>query len=446
MSEKISYINASQYESEVLNGGKVVLDFYSTECPPCEALAAKFEPLSAIYGDDVKFIKIFRQENRPLAEKLGVLSSPTVIFYDNGREIGERLSGGVRRSDLIRNLELLLTKERAAELRAATKQAETDCDILIIGGGPAGLTAGIYAAQARVKTILVDQAFPGGQVATTHLVSNYPGFEKPIEGYMLTHFMTEQAKRAGVDFRQAVEVSDVDLAEKTILVDGYETIRAKKIIIATGSSYRELSVPGEIEYKGKGLSYCATCDAKYYEGKDVVVIGGGNSAVEESLFITKFARRVTIVHQFDKLQANREAQEKAFANDKMGFIFEHEPRAFEKRPDGGMNVTIEDLKSGERKTLQCDGVFIFAGMKPNIGLFNGALELDQWGYVAADELLHTNIPGVFAAGDVRSKAYRQITTAVADGTIASITAVKELESIDQLIKSNIAGDERRSLS
>ncbi len=429
MSEKINYINAYQYEGEVLNGGRVVVDFYSTECPPCEALAVKFEPLSEIYGDDIKFIKIFRQENRPLAEKLGIASSPTVIFYKDGKEIGQRLNGGIKRSDLVKNLELLIDKKRAAELRALMIPIETECDVLIIGGGPTGLTAGIYAAQAKVKTILVDQALPGGQVTTTHLVSNYPGFEKPVEGFMLTHFMTEQAKHAGVDFRQAVEVTDVDLAAKSILVDGFETIRGKQIIIATGSSYRELNVPGEVEFKGKGISYCATCDAKYYDGKDVVVIGGGNSAIEESLFITKFARKVTIVHQFDKLQANKEAQEKAFASEKIEFIFEHEPRAFEKRPDGGMDVTIEDLKSGGRKTLHGDGVFIFAGMKPNIGLFNGALTLDQWGYVAADELLHTNIPGVFAAGDVRSKPYRQITTAVADGTIAAITAVKELEAL-----------------
>ena len=429
MSEHISYINAAQYEDEVTRGGSVALDFYSTECPPCEALAAKFEPLSEIYGRDIRFIKIFRQENRALAEKLGVVSSPTVIFYKDGKEIGQRLNGGIKRSDLVKNLELMLDARRAAELRAMTKPVATDCDILIIGGGPTGLTAGIYAAQAKVKTILVDQALPGGQVTTTHLVSNYPGFEKPIEGFMLTHFMTEQAKHAGVEFRQAVEISDVDLEGKAILVDGFETIRAKRIIIATGSSYRELNVPGEVEYKGKGISYCATCDAKYYEGKDVIVIGGGNSAVEESLFITKFARKVTIVHQFDKLQANREAQEKAFANDKIEFIFEHEPRIFEKRADGGMDVTIEDLKTGTRKKLSTDGVFIFAGLKPNISLFNGSLKLDSWGYVAADELLHASVPGVFAAGDVRSKPYRQITTAVADGTIAAITAVKELEAM-----------------
>lgn len=427
MSGNISYINESQFESSVLNGGNVILDFYSTECPPCEALAAKFEPLSEIYGNDVAFIKIFRQENRALAERLGVISSPTVLFYKNGTETGSRLSGGIKRSDLVKNLELLLKPERARELRSKIKPIETDCDILILGAGPTGLTAGIYAAQAKVKTILVDQALPGGQVTTTHMVSNYPGFEKPVQGFMLTHLMTEQAKNAGVEFRQAVDVTDVDLNAKTIVVDGFETIRARKIIIATGSSYRELNIPGEAEYKGKGISYCATCDAKYYEGKDVVVIGGGNSAVEESLFITKFARTVTIIHQFDKLQANREAQEKAFANEKIQFIFEHEPRAFEKLPDGTMNITVEDLKTGSRKSLHADGVFIFAGMKPNIGLFNGSLALDTWGYVAADELLRTNVSGVYVAGDIRSKPYRQITTAVADGTIAAITAVKELE-------------------
>ena len=428
MNDKITYIDASRYDGEVLNGGAAVLDFYSTECTPCEALAAKFEPLSGIYGNDVRFIKIFRQENRELAEKLGVASSPTLIFYNNGAETGERLSGGIKRSDIVRNLESLIPEGRAAELRSLTRPVATECDILIIGGGPAGLTAGIYAAQSRLSTIIVDRSLPGGQVKTTHLVSNYPGFEKPVEGYMLMHRMAEQAAAAGVQFRQAVEVTDVQLDAKTLVIDGFETIRAKKIIIATGSSYRELNVPGELEYRGRGISYCATCDAKYYDGKDVVVIGGGNSAVEESLFITRFARTVTIVHQFDRLQANREAQERAFANDRIRFIFEHEPRAFVKRDSGGIDVTIENLKTGGRENLACDGVFIFAGMKPNIDLFDGQLALDRWGYLAADQMLRTSIPGVLVAGDVRSKPYRQITTAVADGTVAAVTAVKDLES------------------
>ncbi len=427
MSEKIKYIKTDQFEELVLKKDKVVLDFYSTECPPCEALASKYDDLSEVYGDDIHFYKIFRQENRELAESLGVKSSPTVLFYKDGNEVGERLSGGIKRTDLIENLDMLIEPSRAEEIKNGFKSSETSCDVLIIGGGPAGLTAGIYTAQAKLNTIIVDQALPGGQVTTTHLVSNYPGFDKPIEGFMLMHYMSEQAKNAGVHFRSAVDITDIDLTKKSITIDGLEKIHTKKIIIATGASYRELGLKGEKEYKGKGISYCATCDAKYYDEKDVIVIGGGNSAIEESIFITKFAKKVTIVHQFDKLQANKLAQEKAFANEKIDFIFEHEPREFSLREDGSMEVTVEDLKQGTHKTLSCAGVFIFAGMVPNIDLFDNKLELDKWGSIQTDEDMKTSIPDVYAVGDVKGKRFRQITTAVSDGTIAAINISQELE-------------------
>lgn len=424
MSNKVKYIDASEFEKEVLNGGNVIVDFYSTECPPCEALAAKFEPLSEIFGNDITFIKIFRQENRKLAESLGVTSSPTVLFYKNGKEIGTRLSGSIKRSELLDGIKLMVPEERFAQLLSAIQPITTYTDILIIGAGPAGLTAGIYAAQAKLKTIIVDTQLPGGQVATTHMVSNYPGFAKPVEGFMLMHYMSEQAKEAGCSYRVAVDITKIDLTSKYIIIDEIETIYAKKIILATGCSYRELNVPGEYDYKGKGISYCATCDAKYYQDKYVVVIGGGNSAIEESLFIAKFARHITIVHQFDRLQANREAQQKAFANEKISFLFSHEPRAFIKNDDGTMTVEVENLKNNTHSKIQCDGVFIFAGMKPNI--IHDKLETNN-GYIVTDEYMHTSIPDVLAAGDIRYKPYRQITTAVADGTIAAITAVKELE-------------------
>jgi thioredoxin reductase (NADPH) len=427
MRQNIIHITTAEYEQEVLKGGNVVFDFYSTECPPCEALAAKFEPLSEVYGNDVKFVKIFRQENRELAARLGVSSSPTLMFYRNGERVGEQLSGGIRRSEIVRNLELLLTPARATELRNAVQSVHTECDVLIVGGGPAGLTAAIYTAQAKLKTIVVDRDLPGGQVKTTHLVSNYPGFEHPISGYMLMHQMAEQAKAAGVDFRSAVEITGMDLERRTIQIDGYEHIRAKKIILATGSSPRPLGVKGDREYRGQGISYCATCDAKFYEGKDVIVIGGGNSAIEESLFITKFAKSVTIVHQFATLQANKQAQEKAFANEKITFVFEHEPREFLKEDGSVRKVIVEDLKTHERKTLACDGVFIFAGMKPNLEDVGGRFTLDEWGYIRTDPSMHTNIKDVFAVGDVASKIYRQITTAVSDGTVAAIAVAKELE-------------------
>jgi thioredoxin reductase (NADPH) len=428
MSEKIKYIETNDFENEVIKSGKVVVDFYSTECPPCEALASKFESLAEVYGNDIKFIKIHRQENRELALSLGVSSSPTLLFYENGKLKGDRISGGIKRSEIVENLELLIPEEKAKELKATIRKKNSECDVLIIGGGPAGLSAAIYTAQAKLKTIVVDKDLPGGQVKVTHLVSNYPGFSEPVSGYMLMHYMSEQAKAAGADFRSAVDITEINLKNKFIVVDGYETIKAKKIIIATGSSPRPLNVKGELEYKGQGISYCATCDAKFYEGKHVVVIGGGNSAIEESLFITKFASKVTIIHQFDKLQANKLAQERAFADPKIEFMFEHEPREFVKNGSTVNQVLVENLKTHELSTVSCDGVFIFAGMTPNISEVKQFFELDNWGYIKTDAEMKTNLKDIYAVGDVASKSFRQITTATSDGTIAAISISKEIEA------------------
>lgn len=420
-------INQNEFKQEVLNGGKVAVDFYSTECPPCEALAPKFDNLSELYGDEIKFVKIFRQDNRELAETLEVNGSPTVIFFDNGELVGEKLAGGIKRSDLIKNLDALLPDEKVKAIKSKIVPKISEYDTLILGGGPGGLTAGLYLCQARVNAVLVDIMLPGGQVSTTHKVSNYPGFVDPQPGYMLAHYMSEQTKICGTKYKVAVDVTHVDLVNKTLIVDEFETIKAKKIILATGASPRYMGVPGERELKGNGISYCATCDAKYFVDKEVIVIGGGNSAIEEADFISKFASKVTIIHQFDKLQANKEAQEKAFANPKIEFVLETEPRGFEKNGNI-MKVDTENLKTGEKNTLQADGVFVFVGMKPNTDLFDGVLETDDWGYIKANEDMMTSIEGVYAVGDIRSKKYRQITTAVADGTIAAISVTKELDS------------------
>jgi thioredoxin reductase (NADPH) len=420
-------IQQSEFEQVVLGGGKVAVDFYSTECPPCEALAPKFDSLAELYGTDIKFVKIFRQKNRELADQLGVKGSPTVLFYDNGQLVGDRLAGGIKRSDLIKNLNSLITPEKVAAINKNIKPSVTEYDVLILGGGPGGLTAGLYLCQARVKAVLVDTLLPGGQVSTTHQVSNYPGFLEPQPGYMLAHYMSEQTKICGTKYKVAVDVTSVDLVNKTVVVDEFESIHAKKIILATGASPRYLNVPGERELKGNGLSYCATCDAKYFLDKEVIVIGGGNTAIEEAEFIAKFASKITIIHQFNKLQANKEAQEKAFANPKINFVLDTEPRGFERVGDK-IRVATENLKSNERKTLEADGVFVFVGMKPNTDLIHDQLEKDQWGYVMTNEDMRTSIDGVFAVGDVRSKKYRQITTAVADGTIAAIAVTRELDN------------------
>ncbi len=425
MAGKIHEIDSEEYQEAVLNQNLAVLDFYSTECPPCEALAAKFEALSEIYGDHIRFVKIFRQGNRDLALKLGVTGSPTLLFYRAGEMVGDKLTGGIRRSAIMKNLDSLLGESRAAELKTRIKAVETTADAVILGGGPAGLTAGIYLAQARLKTILVDTALPGGYVATTHQVSNYPGFVEPQTGMMLSHYISEQAKKNGVDFRAAVEVNEVNLKERTVRIDGFETIRGKKLLIATGSSPRPLGIPGELEFRGDGISYCATCDAKYFDGKDVIVVGGGNSAIEEALFISKFAKSITIVHQFDDLQANKLAQEKIYANPKVEFLLSHEPREFKRYGTMDMGVVIENLKTKSRREIRAHGIFAFIGFMANLDGLQG-LEQDQWGYIKTDGEMRTNIDGVYAAGDITSKMYRQITTAVSDGTIAGISMSKEI--------------------
>jgi thioredoxin reductase (NADPH) len=418
-------ITSSEFEKEILAGGKVVLDFYSTECPPCEAVAPKFEGLAALYGKDIKFVKMFRQQNKPLAESLGVRSSPTLLFFDNGVQLPFSLTGGIKRSEIIHQLDSMLLKERVLEIKKEIKPTISEFDVLVLGAGPGGLTAGLYLCQAKVNTVLIDIALPGGQVSTTHEVSNYPGFIDPQPGYMLSHNMSEQTKQCGTIYKVAVDVTKIDLERKEVVIDEFETVRAKRIIIATGTSPNLMGIPGEKELKGKGISYCATCDAKYYGEKEVVVIGGGNSAVEEADFISRFASKITMVHQFDALTANKQAQEKLFANPKINFFFSHEPRSFVREGEK-MITEVEDLKTKTVSKLSSDGVFVFIGMKPNIDLFRDKLELDQWGYIKTNEDMQTSIPGIYAVGDVISKKYRQITTAVADGTIAAIAIAKEL--------------------
>lgn len=418
-------ITSAEFEKEVLNGGKVVLDFYSTECPPCEAVAPKFEGLAKLYGNDIKFFKIFRQQNRELAQELEVKSSPTLLFFDNGKQVGNSLSGGIKRSDIIQELDNMLAPERVKEIKSQIKPAISEFDVLILGAGPGGLTAGLYLCQSKINTVLIDIALPGGQVSTTHEVSNYPGFIDPQPGYMLSHNMSEQTKLCGTSYKVAVDVSKIDLDKKEVIIDEFETIKAKKIIIATGTSPNLMGIPGEKEMKGKGISYCATCDAKYYGDKEVVVIGGGNSAVEEADFISRFASKITMVHQFDAFTANKQAQDKLFANPKISTLFEHEPRGFVR--DGDKIITeVENLKTKEKIKLTSDGVFIFIGMKPNVELFKNKLELDKWGYIKTNEDMQTSMSDIYAVGDVISKKYRQITTAVADGTIAAIAIAKEM--------------------
>ena len=299
-------------------------------------------------------------------------------------------------------------------------------DLIIIGSGPAGLAAAIYAARASISTLVVDQSSAGGQVKTTHQVANYPGFVEPVSGYELARNMRQQAERFGTKFELAAEITDINLEgqEKTVKIDN-DTYTSHNVIISTGSSPRLLNVPGEQEYKGSGISYCATCDGEFYKDKDIIVVGGGNSAMEESLLLLQYVKSITVIHQFDVLQAEKITADKMLNNPKVKFLWSHEPRSFMKI-DNKMVALAENLKTKEIVKLEKDGIFIFVGMTPNTELFkNSSLQLSEHGYIITNDKMETNLEGIYAAGDVRVKKYRQITTAVGDGTIAALEIIQK---------------------
>jgi thioredoxin reductase (NADPH) len=298
-------------------------------------------------------------------------------------------------------------------------------DLIVVGAGPAGLTAAIYAARARLRTLVLDESVAGGQVKTTHKVSNYPGFPEDVKGSDLAKAFASQAERFGASVRRAVEITRHDLAGpmKTFELDEEEQVEAPAVVVATGAKPRELGVPGESKFRGRGLSYCATCDGAYFDGKEIHVIGGGNSAVEESLFLTQFARKVTIVHQLDHFQAEPVSAKEALESPKIEVIWDSEPRAFlgENQLE---RLRIENLKTREMRELPTDGVFVFVGYVPRTDLLKGIVATNPWGYVVTGEDMSTSVPGLYVAGDIRSKQFRQITTAVADGTIAALAVQK----------------------
>jgi len=422
-------ITAADYQTKVLGAkGPVIVDFYSQECSPCEALAPKFEFFAELYGKEIAFYKVFRQGNRELSLTLGVKSSPTLLFYKDGKEVAPRLSGAIKKSAIKKTI---VDAFGLVDKTLGTARKLEEVDLAIIGGGPAGLTAGIYAGRAKINTIIIDQGNPGGQVNLTHLVANYPGTDGEIGGYALMEKVTKQAEESGARILRSAEIVRLDLERKEIDVDDDRRIHAKAIILATGAKPRELGVPGETELFGRGISYCATCDGRFYEGKDIYVIGGGNSAVEESLFLAEFVKSLTMVHQFDEFQANKTAAEAALANPKIKVLWSHEPRAFHADSTGFTGLEVEDLKTGERKVLkEGAGVFVFVGYVPQTQLFVGQLPTDKWGGAEADPMtLETKLPGVFIAGDLRSKPFKQITTAVSDGTVAALSAQKYLRSL-----------------
>ncbi|MDN5325429.1 MAG: thioredoxin reductase [Moorella sp. (in: firmicutes)] len=301
-------------------------------------------------------------------------------------------------------------------------------DLMIIGGGPAGLTAALYGARGGLNTILLEMGAPGGQAGQTGRIENYPGFPDGITGIDLAMKFAEQAERSGARLEMTT-VRKVDFSgvnKKVITSNGeYE---ARAVIIASGAHPRPLGVPGEAELRGRGVSYCATCDGAFFRDKKVAVVGGGDSAVEEALFLTRFASQVTIIHRRDALRATRVIQDRARDNPKISFQWNTVVNAIQGK-DKVSSLQLKDVRTGALREEPFDGVFIFIGLEPNTDFLGGALTLDPGGYIVTREDLATSIPGVFAAGDVRAKNFRQVSTAVGDGAVAAMAAERYLANL-----------------
>jgi thioredoxin reductase (NADPH) len=313
-----------------------------------------------------------------------------------------------------------LTQGGSAEIIQGAKSMHSK--VVIIGSGPAGLTAALYAARANLEPLVIRGLQPGGLIATTNEVENYPGFPEVVGGYDLAQKMEDQAARFGTTYMDAV-VEQVDFSVRPfqLTTDRGDVITADTVIISTGASPRHLGVPGEEKLSNRGVSYCATCDGFFFRGKRVVVVGGGNSALDEGLFLTRFASELVIVHRRDALRADPVLQERAFSNPKVRFVWDSTVSAVlgDEHVSG---VLIKNLKTGAETVLDTDGVFPYIGHLPNTAIFEGQIDLDEAGYILADERTRTNVVGVFAAGDVVDHVYRQAITAAGDGCKAAMEA------------------------
>ncbi len=301
-------------------------------------------------------------------------------------------------------------------------------DVLIIGGGGAGLTAAIYASRANLATLLLEKLTPGGQIALTDVVENYPGFPKGITGPEISQFMEEQAKRYGTEVVYQ-EVQSVAKENGTFKIQcASEQYQAKAVILASGASFRMLNIPKEKELTGKGVSYCATCDGAFFKQKEIVVVGGGDSALQEGLFLTRFATKVSVVHRRDKLRASPILQDRAKNHQKIQFIWDTvlEKITGEKKVEG---VVLKNVKTNQAQDFKTDGVFIFIGHDPNSSFLKGFVELDEKGYVKTNGSTATSVPGVFAAGEIRAGAVKQLVSACGEGCEAALAAQEYIEHL-----------------
>jgi thioredoxin reductase (NADPH) len=299
-------------------------------------------------------------------------------------------------------------------------------EVIIIGGGPAGLTAGLYTSRSRFNTLLIEIGLLGGQMTTTEVIENYPGFPQGINGDELSRLMEEQAKRFGLEV-VSQEVVEVKLeGERKLVKTDESTYLCEALIICTGTEYRKLGIPGEKEFTGKGVSYCATCDGAFFKDSQIVVVGGGDSALTEALFLTKFAKELTIIHRRDALRGTKIYQERVLSNPKIKMLWNSVVQRI-KGDSIVRSIVIKNVKTGEIDEFNTEGVFLFVGVSPRTQFLKNLITFDEAGYIVTDENCETSIKGIFAAGDCRKRLLRQIATAVGDGATAAFATEKYLE-------------------
>ena len=421
--EKQAIVNKF-FEKAHIGGKPAVVMFRSKKCPPCDAFKPVFDKFSMNFNENVNFFSFDISEEPVVVEKLKIRSMPTLLFLRNNEEACSRLSGYIESMDVKEKIENVL----GGTCPKMGRQKVT-ADVVVLGAGPAGLSAAMYAARSKLYTVVIDRALPGGQVSTTFKVENYAGTPGPIEGPVLMDNMVKQAESFGAEIVELREVMNVDLVNKIRHVATEDTdYYAKVVIIATGAQPRHLPVEKEEDFRGRGLHYCATCDGALYQDTDIIVVGGGNSAVEEAVNLTTFASKVTVISKSDSFSATKASQDELNENPKIDVIWNS--RIVELKGDMFLEkVVLKNKKTGNLTEMPIEGIFTFIGMIPRTDLFKDIIEMDNYGYILTDENMETSIPGVYACGDVRQKSVRQIANAVGDGAIAAIFTEKYISSL-----------------
>lgn len=402
-------INSEMFEKMLTGDKPVLVDFWAPWCTYCRRIEGAYEQIAQQYEDRLLVCKVNIDDEELLARQEQIEVIPTLVMYRGGRAIGS-IVAPESRAMIDAFIAQTLGEEEAGEENEAH-------DMVVIGGGPGGYTAALYAARSGLDTVVLEKLSAGGQMALTHQIDNYPGYEEGVDGFTLGEKMRAQAERFGAK-TEITEVLSVDLgAEPKAIKTSAGTHYAKTVVIATGANPRELGIDGERELIGRGVHYCAACDGMFYKGKTVVVVGGGNSAAADAAILSRIAGKVIIVHRRDTLRATKVYHKPLEEAENIEFRWNSVVTAL-LHGDKVTGVRLKDVITGEETEIACDGVFVSVGRKPATGLLEGQIALDAGGYIIAGESTLTDVPGVFAVGDVRAKALRQVVTAVADGAVA----------------------------